>query len=142
LFAFSLAEISFDFIRQKHEEDMNKFLTLCLLLAATVSLRAQDDDEQNTLYDEADTEDCEPDNMAFELITGYSLSAQSKMLDSLPGTLMLSDCLEACHNNFSCLSVNYETGLCVLFSTTAEKMEGEFETYSGFHKKESNVIFE
>lgn len=56
------------------------------------------------------------------------LSAPSKMLDTLPGTLMLTDCLEACQSNESCSSVNYETGLCVLFKTTADKLPGELES--------------
>lgn len=58
----------------------------------------------------------------------YVLSAPSKMLDTLPGTLMLTDCLEACQSNESCSAVNYETGLCVLFKTTADKLPGELES--------------
>lgn len=61
-------------------------------------------------------------------IHSYVLSAPSKMLDTLPGTLMLTDCLEACQSNESCSSVNYETGLCVLFKTTADKLPGELES--------------
>lgn len=58
------------------------------------------------------------------------------MLDSVPGTLMLTDCLEQCQANDSCSSVNYETGLCVLFSTNADKLPGkrltiDFRTNSG-----------
>lgn len=53
-------------------------------------------------------------------------SAANEMLDSVPGTLMLSDCLEQCLNNDTCEAVNYETGLCVLFSSNADKMPGEF----------------
>ncbi|XP_017144978.1 uncharacterized protein LOC108157435 [Drosophila miranda] len=69
-------------------------------------------------------EECDPDMIGFEIITGYVLSAPSKMLDTLPGTLMLTDCLEACQSNESCSAVNYETGLCVLFKTTADKLPG------------------
>ncbi|XP_030370990.1 uncharacterized protein LOC115621471 [Scaptodrosophila lebanonensis] len=69
-------------------------------------------------------EECDPDMIGFEIVTGYVLSAPSKMLDTLPGTLMLTDCLEACQSNESCSSVNYETGLCVLFKTTADKLPG------------------
>jgi len=61
-------------------------------------------------------------------LLSYVLSAPSKMLDTLPGTLMLTDCLEACQNNESCSAVNYETGLCVLFKTTADKLPGELES--------------
>ncbi|XP_037808095.1 uncharacterized protein LOC119601322 [Lucilia sericata] len=69
-------------------------------------------------------EECDPDMIGFEIITGYVLSAPSKLLDTLPGTLMLTDCLEACQINESCTAVNYETGLCVLFKTTADKTPG------------------
>ncbi|XP_037909523.1 uncharacterized protein LOC119650659 isoform X2 [Hermetia illucens] len=37
---------------------------------------------------------------------------------------MLTDCLEACQHNDSCSAVNYETGLCVLFSSNADKLPG------------------
>ncbi|KAM7364243.1 uncharacterized protein ACRADG_000814 [Cochliomyia hominivorax] len=69
-------------------------------------------------------EECDPDMIGFEIITGYVLSAPSQLLDTLPGTLMLTDCLEACQINESCSAVNYETGLCVLFKTTADKTPG------------------
>ncbi|XP_037949968.1 uncharacterized protein LOC119681385 [Teleopsis dalmanni] len=69
-------------------------------------------------------EDCDPDMIGFEIITGYVLSAPSKLLDTLAGTLMLTDCLEACQINESCSAVNYETGLCVLFKTTADELPG------------------
>ncbi|XP_052123217.1 uncharacterized protein LOC127749354 [Frankliniella occidentalis] len=68
--------------------------------------------------------DCDPDNIGFELITGYVFSAPNDLLDSLPGTLMLTDCLEACQGNDSCQAVNYETGLCVLFSSNADTYPG------------------
>ena len=38
---------------------------------------------------------------------------------------MLTECLEQCRNNESCSSVNYETGLCVFFSSHADKLPGE-----------------
>ncbi|XP_053952960.1 uncharacterized protein LOC128859866 [Anastrepha ludens] len=69
-------------------------------------------------------EDCDPDMIGFEIITGYVLSAPTKLLDTLPGILMLTDCLEACQVNESCSAVNYETGLCVLFKTTADVLPG------------------
>ncbi|XP_037816602.1 uncharacterized protein LOC119606991, partial [Lucilia sericata] len=54
----------------------------------------------------------------------YVFSAPGKLLDSLPGTLMLTDCLEACQGNETCQAVNYETGLCVLFSANADQLPG------------------
>lgn len=55
----------------------------------------------------------------------YVFSAPGQLLESMPGTLMLTDCLEACQSNDTCGSVNYETGLCVLFSSNADKLPGK-----------------
>lgn len=63
---------------------------------------------------------CSEDSVTFELITGYVYSSPTDMLDSQPGTLMLTDCIQTCRQNQSCQSVNYETGLCVLFGSSAE----------------------
>ncbi|XP_075147335.1 uncharacterized protein LOC142221448 [Haematobia irritans] len=69
-------------------------------------------------------EECDSDMLGFEIVTGYVFSAPGKLLDSLPGTLMLTDCLEACQGNETCHAVNYETGLCVLFSANADQLPG------------------
>lgn len=53
-------------------------------------------------------------------------SAPDEFLDSIPGTLMLTDCLEVCKNNATCRAINYETGLCVLFSSNADRLPGKF----------------
>lgn len=71
---------------------------------------------------------CPEDSITFELITGYVYSAPADMLDSQPGTLMLTDCIQACRQNSSCQSINYETGLCVLFSSNADSMPGALTT--------------
>lgn len=70
-------------------------------------------------------DDCDPEMIGFELITGNVFSAPGNVLDSIPGTLMLTDCLETCQGNELCQSVNYETGLCVLFSSTADYLPGK-----------------
>ena len=70
-------------------------------------------------------EDCDPEMIGFELVTGYVFTAPDDLLDSIPGTLMLTDCLEACQGNDTCHSVNYETGLCVLFSSNADYYPGK-----------------
>lgn len=70
-------------------------------------------------------DDCDPEMVGFELVTGYVFSAPGNVLDSIPGTLMLTDCLETCQGNDSCQSVNYETGLCVLFSSHADSLPGK-----------------
>lgn len=60
----------------------------------------------------------------YEQNFSYVFSAPGKLLESMPGTLMLTDCLEACQSNDSCRAVNYETGLCVLFSSDSDKLPG------------------
>lgn len=70
-------------------------------------------------------DDCDPDMIGFELITGFVFSAPGSALDSIPA-LMLTECLETCQGNDSCQSVNYETGLCILFSSNADALPGEY----------------
>ena len=67
-----------------------------------------------------DNADCPADFVSFEVITGFVYTAPADMLDSQPGTLILNDCIETCRNNASCKSINFETGLCVLFSSSAD----------------------
>ena len=59
------------------------------------------------------------------MVTGYVYTAPADMLDSQPGTLMLTDCIDTCRTNSSCRSINYETGLCVLFASNADDGEGK-----------------
>ncbi|XP_046865368.1 uncharacterized protein LOC6647167 [Drosophila willistoni] len=80
-------------------------------------------EEEGIYYDNAPI-DCSPEMVGFEIVTGYVFSAPGKLMDSLPGTLMLTDCLATCQKNKTCQSVNYETGLCVLFSAHADQLPG------------------
>lgn len=50
---------------------------------------------------------------------------------------MLTDCLEACQANESCGAVNYETGLCVLFSANADKLPGTLFFVKYYHLEEN-----
>lgn len=59
--------------------------------------------------------------ISFELITGYVLSAPAESMIMQPGTLQLTDCLNLCRQNSSCLAINFETGLCVLLQESADK---------------------
>lgn len=59
--------------------------------------------------------------ISFELITGYVLSAPADSMVMQPGTLQLTDCLNVCRQNSSCLAINFETGLCVLLQESADK---------------------
>lgn len=74
---------------------------------------------------------CAEKDTHFELITGYVYTAPDDMLDSRPGTLMLTDCIELCKRNSTCKSANFETGLCVLFGSSAEEFPGKL-CISGF----------
>lgn len=78
----------------------------------------------------AGSDECDPEMVGFELVTGYVFTAPTNMLESIPGTLMLTDCLETCQANDSCQAVNYETGLCVLFSSNADSNPGKIELLS------------
>ena len=43
--------------------------------------------------------------------------------------LHLEDCIAGCRGNESCLSVNYETGLCVMFDSSAELKPGKHSAH-------------
>lgn len=103
-----------------------------MIFAAAVVTKGQDEESVADLEETPDhlnsppgaLDNCDPEMIGFELITGYVFSAPGNVLDSVPGTLMLTDCLETCQGNDSCQSVNYETGLCVLFSSNADYLPG------------------
>ena len=69
---------------------------------------------------------CDEKDTHFELVTGYVYTAPDDMLDSRPGTLMLTDCIELCRRNATCKSANFETGLCVLFGSSAQDFPGKW----------------
>ena len=74
-------------------------------------------------------DECPDDQVSFEMVTGYVYTAPADMLDSQPGTLMLTDCIDTCRRNASCQSINYETGLCVLFASNADGGEGKKKAF-------------
>lgn len=96
------------------------YLPLLFYCACTMIVSSQDITSAGVSLEE-----CDPEMLGFELITGYVFTAPDDLLDSVPGTLMLTDCLEACQSNDSCHAVNYETGLCVLFSSNADNYPGK-----------------
>ncbi|GIY41244.1 apple domain-containing protein [Caerostris darwini] len=63
--------------------------------------------------------DCSFEKQSFELVTGFVFTAPDDTLELVPGTLHLTECLSYCRHNASCRAVNFETGLCVLFSSSA-----------------------
>ncbi|XP_044762472.1 uncharacterized protein LOC123319521 [Coccinella septempunctata] len=109
--------------------NMKTILLLMLAIAYTI---ADEEDAESEVVEIPEKpigmasalDDCDPEMIGFELITGNVFSAPANVLDSIPGTLMLTDCLETCQGNDSCQSVNYETGLCVLFNSNADILPG------------------
>ena len=81
---------------------------------------------------------CPPRDVSFELITGYVFTSPDTIVDTRPGVLKIEDCIDACRRNSTCLSVNYETGLCVLFSGSAEETPGKIFV---FKKKKKKFLF-
>ena len=60
--------------------------------------------------------------LTFELSTGFIYKpASAETLAMMPSTLQLTDCLDYCLQNSSCLAINFEMGLCVLLSSSAKQ---------------------
>ena len=74
-----------------------------------------------------------------EVIDLFSLS--SFAVDTRTGVLLLEDCISLCMSNTSCLSINYETGLCVLFSSSAELSPGKENRSTGWAKGNAAPLF-
>jgi len=68
---------------------------------------------------------CHRDSISFELITGYVFRTSSEdTLSTLPVILKLTDCLTYCKKNSSCKAVNFETGYCILLTSSATEKPG------------------
>jgi len=55
----------------------------------------------------------------FELITGFVYSSADDIIESNIGALYMNECVDTCRKNPACMAINFETGLCVLFKTSA-----------------------
>lgn len=65
---------------------------------------------------------CNDGLLTFELSTGFIYKPSSaETLAMMPSTLQLTDCLDYCLHNTSCLAINFEMGLCVLLSSSAKQ---------------------
>ncbi|GIY17276.1 uncharacterized protein CEXT_557521 [Caerostris extrusa] len=64
---------------------------------------------------------CSSGFITFELITGYVYTSPGDTMELVPGTLQLTECLSLCSANATCQAINFETGLCVLFSSSANQ---------------------
>ena len=51
-------------------------------------------------------------------------TAPDSILNTFPGMFHLEDCINKCTEDKKCMAVNYETGLCVLFSASADFKPG------------------
>jgi hypothetical protein len=65
--------------------------------------------------------DCPNGLVTFELMTGYVLTSPSDTVSVLPGVLHLNECMERCLSNDTCKSLNFETGSCILLSSTSNE---------------------
>lgn len=92
---------------------------------AYLSMASSQITEDSLQFPTEESQECPDDFVSFEVVTGYVYTAPADMLDSQPGTLMLTDCIDTCRANSSCKSINYETGLCVLFSSSADENQGQ-----------------
>ena len=99
------------------------YITLCLLLP-TASVTGQ-----SLTGSRIGTECGAGQYIHFELVTGVVYTAPEDMLDSRPGTLMLTDCIDLCRQNSTCKAANFETGLCVLFGSSAREFPGMIIDY-------------
>lgn len=93
------------------------------ILVLTTNLTAPTNQPQLTSMFPSPPTECSASGgfISFELITGYVLSAAAESMLMQPGTLQLTDCLNICRQNSSCLAINFETGLCVLLQESADK---------------------
>ena len=62
---------------------------------------------------------CSTSDTTFELMTGYVFTSPAEILETKPDTLQLADCIDSCRANINCRALNFETGLCVLFKSSA-----------------------
>lgn len=103
------------------------WLRFALISTLTVMTIAQNDSEPAqppAPTSPSAMENCDPEMIGFELITGYVFSAPANAMSTI-NTVMLIDCLEMCQGNDSCQAVNFETGLCILFNSNAEALPGK-----------------
>lgn len=88
------------------------------------------------------TSSCLNGQLTFEISTGFIYkSASAETLAMIPGTLQLTDCLDFCLHNNSCLAINFEMGLCVLLASSAKQhpanlYSSQFPVFTIYAEKE------
>lgn len=73
---------------------------------------------------------CPSGLLTFELSTGFIYKPQSveETLSMMPSTLQLTDCLDYCLHNSSCVAINFEMGLCVLLAASASQNQDSLQS--------------
>ncbi|CAB4062086.1 unnamed protein product [Lepeophtheirus salmonis] len=101
--------------KRKKTESPFLFFSIALFLDVLIFVRGGEilDDLESDCFGRANQDS------TFEIHTGVLLTAPSSLLETLPGIASLSQCISACESTRSCRALNYETELCVLFSTSA-----------------------
>lgn len=95
------------------------------VMATTMSSLALDLSHQNhqlLMEQQLSSSNCSNGLLTFELSTGFIYKPSStETLIMMPSTLQLTDCLDYCLQNSSCLAINFEMGLCLLLSSSAKR---------------------
>ncbi|XP_066995451.2 uncharacterized protein [Anabrus simplex] len=72
-------------------------------------------------------------------MTGFVYSSPGDIIATKTGVLRFADCIAACRNNVSCQAINYETGLCVLFTDNGDSQgaltKSQFPVFTLFAQK-------
>ena len=101
------------------------FLVLGLLAHAVVAQRVVRRQRRPHQLASAQSEfKCDGD-VEFELITGFVYSSADDIIESNIGALHVSECIAQCRKKPSCMALNFETGLCVLFKTATGDDSGK-----------------
>lgn len=89
---------------------------------ASVQQQQQQSLSSSNQSDTSENFNCNDGLLTFELSTGFIYKPSSaETLAMMPSTLQLTDCLDYCLRNSSCLAINFEMGLCVLLSSSAKQ---------------------
>ncbi|XP_015784540.1 uncharacterized protein LOC107362058 [Tetranychus urticae] len=74
------------------------------------------------------TKDCSEGQWRFELITGHVFTSPSETMTMVPGTLQLTDCIAYCNRSETCKAINFETGLCIILTSSAQSQPSALTT--------------
>ncbi|XP_046397609.1 uncharacterized protein LOC124164362 [Ischnura elegans] len=141
--------------KAQEDEDNSEFLGEEEIDTGDDVIGEEDEEDEDDEMEEGGGFDCDPDMMGFELVTGSMFRgggegeglgpggrglARGRQMAVLVEMLVLGECIEACAANSSCRSLNYETGLCVLFDTDADEhpdslMQSDYPVFTVYAQK-------